>query len=187
MSITNEGLDTKFFKKNNSIFEDNAKLKQGEAQHNFNYINKKSSLLNLYLYEEIIGDKYEEGFAIYKYKDTVPTGQTMTIDIPYINVHYPKISGEEVVLLKIDRGYFDIAFLTATYNSNDSDNEMGITSVMTIPLHYSYLDYNMKTHEGDIEVIIKISVNRMFEENNEYEFIIEMEYVNVTSWMKIFR
>ena len=188
VTISNEGLDDEFFVENKKIFDDNSKLKLGvEKTHNFSNVDDKSSLEKLNLYEEIIGDNYNEGFAIYKYNDKVSTGQTMTIEIPYINVHYPKINGEEVILLEIHRGYFDIAFLTATYNNDDSNYEMGIPSVMKIPLNYSYMDYNKEIHEGEIEVIITISVNRKFEEKNEYEFIIEMEYNNITSRMKITR
>jgi hypothetical protein len=149
-------------------------------EHNYKNINKNSSLLLLNLTNKAI-ENYAEGFAKYLYKAELSNNEeiTMSIALPYIDVYYPKISGEEIVLLEIDRGYFDIAFLTATYNSNDSTTEMSPPSVMTIPLHYSYLDYNNEPHSGEFQIIIKISVNRKFEEYNTYEFIIEMEYENI--------
>jgi len=185
VTISNVGLDEKFFKDNWEIIEANDKLKwEIEDRGSWN-IDERSSLLNLELYGEEIGETYKAGFAKYRYVMSVPYVGDMVIELPYIDVRYQKISGEDIMILKIDRGYFDLAFLTATYNNDDSNSEMSAASKITVPLHYTYLDYNNVRYEGDIEIIITVSVNHEYQLFSEYEFIIEMEYVNVTKWTEI--
>jgi hypothetical protein len=185
VTITNVGLDEQFFKDNWEIIEANDKLKWKIEDRGSWNIDERSSLLNLVLYGEETGETYKAGFAKYRYAMSVPYVGDMVIELPYIDVRYQKISGEDIMILKIDRGYFDLAFLTATYNNDDSNSEMSTSSQITIPLHYSYLDYNNVRYKGEIEIIITVSVNHEYQLYNEYEFIIEMEYINVTKWTEI--
>jgi len=185
ISITNAGLDDIFYEYNKEIFEANDRLKwELDARDSWS-IDERSSLVNLFLYEEETGDSYRGGFIRFKYTTGIMYVRDLVIELPYIDVRYQKINGEQIVVFNIDRGYFDIAFLTATYNSDDSNSEMGAPSKITIPLRYSYLDYNGIRYTGEMEIIITISVNHEFRSYNQYEYEIKIEYVNVTKWTKV--
>jgi hypothetical protein len=180
VNISNKEAGEKFSYENIELFNTNASLSlDGKEEHEFSHLRKElnyqKSLSSLQLVNLIsVEDEtiFKDGFGKYHYEVKLSNGNKhyLYIELPYINYHFSKIAGEEAVEISIDRGYFDIAFLTAVYSEDETP------SVMKIPLHYSYLDYNNNKHEGDIEIIITIKVRRIPTQYNQYEFTIEMEY-----------